>query len=52
MKTTDKKAAIGSMSSTTALTMPRELPRKYPIKRKINDNEYLLHGLLAQILSV
>jgi len=28
IKTTDKKAATGSMSSTTALTIPRELPMK------------------------
>jgi len=40
------------MSSTTALTIPRELPKKYPIKSVINDIDYLRHGLLAQILIV
>ena len=51
IKRTDKNAATGSISSTTALTIPNELPIKYPNNNMINDSEYLRHGLTAHELS-
>tara|TARA_B100000900_G_scaffold246016_1_gene209210 strand:+ start:601 stop:834 length:234 start_codon:yes stop_codon:yes gene_type:complete len=48
----DKSALMGSISSKTALIIPRELPKKYPIKNTINAREYLLHGLVAHKFKV
>ena len=49
---TDIKAPIGSINSYTALTIPNELPKKYPRKKTIKANDNLLHGLIAQTLIV
>jgi len=31
--------------------MPKELPKKYPIKNRIKAREYFLHGLLAHVFN-
>ena len=48
----DTRALIGSINSKTALIIPRELPKKYPIKNIINAREYFLHGLFAHKFKV
>ena len=46
---TATKAPIGSIKAKTPLIIPKELPSKNPTKKVINNNEYLLHGLVAHI---
>ena len=41
-------APTGSIKESTPLIIPRELPRKKPIKKMMNKNEYLLQGFIAQ----
>ena len=45
-------APTGSINERTPLIIPRELPIKKPIKKIINSNEYLLHGLAAQFANL
>ena len=45
-------APTGSIKASTPLIIPRELPRKKPIKKIITNNEYLLHGFAAQFASL
>ena len=46
---TEKNAPTGSINAKVPLIVPIELPRKKPVKRTIKSNEYLLHGLTAQL---
>ena len=45
-------APTGSIKARTPLIIPRELPRKKPIKKIITNNEYLLHGFAAQFANL
>ena len=45
-------APTGSIKASTPLIIPRELPSKKPIKKIITNNEYLLHGFIAQFASL
>ena len=45
-------APTGSINASTPFIIPRELPMKKPIKKIINNNEYLLQGLAAQFANL
>ena len=45
-------APTGSIKANTPLIIPRELPIKKPIKKIIDNNEYLLQGFTAQFANL
>ena len=42
-------APTGSINASTPLIIPKEVPKKNPIKKIIKYKEYLRQGLIAQL---